>query len=210
MKKIHYLLMVIFLLIFSSITFADSFQNGSFETGPSPGVFVTLSAGDTSITGWTVTQGSIDYIGSYWAASAGSRSIDLNGLYQQGGIEQSFGTTSGQKYIVSFDLAGNFDTGGVDPKKMTVDVALFSGSYSFSKPISWSHTTMGWATYDFEFTAQADSSTLRFISETGPTNDAWGPALDNVRVTSVPEPGILILLGISMMSVAGLRKWWKE
>jgi hypothetical protein len=26
----------------------------------------------------------------------------------------------------------------------------------------------------------------------------------------VPEPGILILLGISMASIAGLRRWWKE
>ncbi len=26
----------------------------------------------------------------------------------------------------------------------------------------------------------------------------------------VPEPGILILLGISMISVAGLRRWWKN
>ena len=32
----------------------------------------------------------------------------------------------------------------------------------------------------------------------------------NVTVTQVPEPGILILLGISMMSVAGLRRLWKE
>ena len=29
-------------------------------------------------------------------------------------------------------------------------------------------------------------------------------------ITSVPEPGILILLCISVMSLAGLRKWWKE
>ena len=26
----------------------------------------------------------------------------------------------------------------------------------------------------------------------------------------VPEPGILILLGISMASIVGLRRWWKE
>jgi len=26
---------------------------------------------------------------------------------------------------------------------------------------------------------------------------------------AVPEPGILILLGLSMMSIAGLRRWWK-
>ena len=32
----------------------------------------------------------------------------------------------------------------------------------------------------------------------------------NEFATQVPEPGILILLGISMMSVAGLRRWWKE
>jgi hypothetical protein len=28
--------------------------------------------------------------------------------------------------------------------------------------------------------------------------------------TPVPEPGILILLGLSMVSIAGLRRWWKE
>ena len=30
------------------------------------------------------------------------------------------------------------------------------------------------------------------------------------NVAKVPEPGILILLGISMMSIAGLRRWWRE
>ena len=28
--------------------------------------------------------------------------------------------------------------------------------------------------------------------------------------TAVPEPGILILLGLSMVSIAGLRRWWKD
>jgi len=28
--------------------------------------------------------------------------------------------------------------------------------------------------------------------------------------TDVPEPGILILLGISMFSLVGLKRWWKE
>ncbi len=37
--------------------------------------------------------------------------------------------------------------------------------------------------------------------------------VDNLQfnpTAAVPEPGILILLGLSMMSVAGLRRWWKE
>ena len=58
---------------------AAPFQNGSFETGPTPGGYVTLSAGDTQITGWTVTGDSVDYIGSYWPAADGSRSLDLSG-----------------------------------------------------------------------------------------------------------------------------------
>jgi choice-of-anchor C domain-containing protein len=209
MKKTHYLLTATILLIFSSIAFADSFQNGSFEIGPDPGGYTTLYAGNTSITGWTVTQGSIDYIGLYWAASAGSRSIDLNGYYAQGGIGQSFDTTINQKYIVSLDLAGNFDQ-GPDPKTMTVYAAVDSGNYSFSQPFSWSHAAMGWETKYFEFTADATTTILRFISTTGATDNAWGPALDNVKVTPVPEPGILILLGISMASVVGLRRWWKD
>jgi len=37
---------------------------------------------------------------------------------------------------------------------------------------------------------------------------AWAVRPGNV--STVPEPGILILLGISIMSVAGLRRWWRE
>jgi len=32
----------------------------------------------------------------------------------------------------------------------------------------------------------------------------------DITNTPVPEPGILILLGISMASIAGLRRWWKD
>jgi hypothetical protein len=42
---------------------------------------------------------------------------------------------------------------------------------------------------------------------------AWNnfpEVLEAPDITAVPEPGILILLGISMASVVGLRRWWKD
>ncbi len=91
---------------------AVSVVNGSFELGTDPGgSFLTVNAGESSITGWTVDSGSVDYIGGYWAASDGLRSIDMNGL-TTGSISQTItGLTIGQQYRVSFDLAGNTDFG---------------------------------------------------------------------------------------------------
>ena len=37
---------------------------------------------------------------------------------------------------------------------------------------------------------------------------AW-PVREGERSVPTPEPGILILLGISMASLAGLKRWWK-
>jgi len=59
---------------------ATLISNGSFELGPDPGTFTTLNGGNTSITGWTVGGSSIDYIGTYWVAADGNRSLDMNGL----------------------------------------------------------------------------------------------------------------------------------
>jgi len=39
---------------------------------------------------------------------------------------------------------------------------------------------------------------------------AISTSVKNEGKVSVPEPGILILLGISMASIIGFKKWWKE
>ena len=65
-------------LAFSGLT------NGSFETGTyvdNGSGFEQLNAGDTSLTGWTVDSGSVDWIGTYWPAQDGSMSIDMSGAY---------------------------------------------------------------------------------------------------------------------------------
>ncbi len=188
---------------------ADLIQNGSFEIGSAPGGHLPLDAGSHAITGWTVVsagskgEDAIDYIGTTWDASHGSRSLDLNGYYNTGGIEQGFNTTVGKTYRVTFDMAGNPDPRPIVKTMQVSAIGTTTQSEDFSFDITGkSRTAMGWETMDWTFTADASYTTLRFMSTvTGAGVDAWGPALDNVRVTPVPGAAILAVAGL------GLARW---
>ncbi|KKS07865.1 hypothetical protein A3K01_03915 [candidate division WWE3 bacterium RIFOXYD1_FULL_43_17] len=184
MKKfIPLFVTVLMLTLFASPVFALG-ENGSFETGTTdPGLYVTLNDGNTSITNWTVTSGSVDYIGTLWPASVGARSIDVSGN-EAGSISQTFTTVIGATYDVTFDMAGNPGVQGLK----TMDVSATGGtvdSYEFNTT-GKSLTDMGWEEMEFTFIATATDTTLTFTST---TVSAYGPALDNVVITEtlVPE-----------------------
>jgi choice-of-anchor C domain-containing protein len=158
-------------------------SNGSFENGiPNTGLFTTLTAPDSaSITNWTVSKGNVDYIDTYWKASDGKMSLDMNGT-EPGAVTQNLVTKPGHMYTVFFDMAGNPDGGTSAPavKTMTVDAGGTPQTYSFD---TTGHTdaSMGWVTKAFLFKATSTSTPLTFTSTTGGTNPSFGPALDNVR-----------------------------
>ncbi len=154
--------------------------NGSFETGTNPGWFSTLGAADsTTIPGWTVQSGTVDYIGTYWTASQGDRSVDLTG-FTPGAVSQTLVTVPGHNYKVTFDLAGN-PAGLPAIKTLNVDAGATPVVYTFDTT-GKTLTDMGWESKTFNFTATSASTTLTFASQ-----DAgfFGPALDNVVVTDV-------------------------
>lgn len=187
---------------------ATPFQNGSFEIAPtlSPGAgFVTLGTGSTAITGWEVYVGTVDYIGTYWEAAQGIRSVDLNGA-STGGIRQVFDTTAGADYRIRFALAGNPD-GPPTTKDVLVQSGAFSQIFSFSIPAGTTHSDMNWAEYSFDFSAGASATTLSFLSTTG--GGFYGPALDDVRVSAVPEPATLSLFGLGLAGAAIRRRFRK-
>jgi len=193
-------------LIVTPVQAANLIQNGSFENGANPGVFQTINAGSTVITGWTVSQGSIDYIGTLWQASNGSRSLDLSGE-NAGGIKQTFNTTVGKTYRVTFDLAGNTFTSPTI-KDMRVSAGGSSADFSFDTT-GKSNSNMGWLSKSWDFTANSTTTTLEF---TGLGNSDAGAALDNVSVIalsspSIPEPSSMLgLLGLGVLGIGSAFK----
>jgi choice-of-anchor C domain-containing protein len=196
-------------LIVTPVQATNLIQNGSFETATvNPGPFLQLNAGSTVITGWTVSQGSIDYIGTYWQASDGGRSLDIHGSWI-GKIEQTFNTTIGATYRVTFDLAGNPNASPII-KDMRVSAGGSSADFSFNTT-GKSNSNMGWLSKSWDFTANSTTTTLEFI---GLGNSALGAALDNVSVialsgpsTSVPEPSSMLgLLGLGVLGIGSALK----
>jgi choice-of-anchor C domain-containing protein len=154
--------------------------NGSFESGTGPGLFTPLTAGDSaSITGWTVSSGTVDYVGTYWQAADGVRSLDLSGS-GAGAVRQTFATTVGTSYRVTFKMSGN-PVGGAGTKTMTADTGgtPIAFSYEVGAVNPPTLADMKWVKKSFLFTAVAVTTTLTFTST---TSGVYGPALDNVRV----------------------------
>ncbi|MCP3979406.1 MAG: choice-of-anchor C family protein [bacterium] len=163
--------------------------NGGFESGPPiPGgtQFVVLIAPDSSIPGWPVTAGSIDYVGpAIWTSSEGVRSLDLSGS-GPGAVSQVLTTVAGTNYTVLFDLAGHRgDAGSVLVARVSaVGLApLASVDYPFDTTGN-TPSNLGWLTRSFSFTADSSSTTLTFTSL---SPQHYGPTLDNVRACSSVE-----------------------
>lgn len=191
---------------------AVTIVNGSFELGEAlpVGGFLTVNAPNNgvAITGWKVSSGSVDYIGTYWQAADGVRSIDLSGTGSnpiEGTISQTItGLTVGNYYRIFFDEAGNPD-GGSGNKVAGVKVGLDSNIFTYPV-LGQTRSNMDWVQQTLTFQAAATSETLSFHSM---TNTPFGAAIDNVSIAAgVPEPSTwaMLLFGFAGLGFAGYRR----
>ncbi len=165
-----------------SALLAQQFHNGSFTEGkyPEGEVLVKIDSKSHILSGWTVTH-DVDWVGSYWPASDGKRSIDLSGEHA-GSISQTFSTKTGVTYRVTFDLAANPD-GAPDVKKMRV-TATGGAAMNYTVAIAGHNkANMGWTAKVYTFRASKAKSKLTFASL---TNTECGPAICHVQVTALP------------------------
>ncbi len=162
-----------------------------------------MQAGSSDLPGWEITGQAIDHLYEpTFEASDGGRSLDLNNL-DSSGVQQTFVTTVAQLYQVAFDMASN--PGGA-PTIKSIEASAAGQSEQFSFDSSGkTFTNMGWLRKEFTFVATSPSTTLH-IRSTSP--GGFGPALDNVVVTAVPEPttGVLALIGATALAAGRCRR----
>ena len=187
------LLSCVFLLAFAATASGAPFQNGNFERGTvanTCNVF-DLPLGSTVIKRWTVSVGTIDWESpppcGWKSPNRGLKnSIDLVGQACVGGIQQTFDTTPGGHYSLSFFLAGNFGNPPVI-KPLAVTVNGVTTNFTFDTT-GKSGSNMGWVRQTIDFVASGSTSTVNFVSDVtasgGPCNA--GAAIAKVRVRSAP------------------------
>jgi choice-of-anchor C domain-containing protein len=152
--------------------------NGSFEDGTEDiGPFLSLDKGSESIKGWQVTRGQIDWVGTYFTAADGKRTIDLLGSPGYGGVAQTFKTKKGTKYTVELKLAA---TPGGGARAIVLEAG--DGKKTFdADPKDSTPDNLNWQKVSWEFTATGDQTTLEiYTTEKG--DDARGPVIDDVSV----------------------------
>ena len=186
------------LLLSSSGSFGQIITNGAFEQAgvgstASFSNFNRLQSGSTSLRGWTIGGVAVDWHSTtnpdfQPSSSFGDKVIDLHidgGDGQTGTLSQTFSTSPGREYELSFDLSGPGVSLGF-PNPRSVNISIGNVQQTFSTPAS-ANTNMQWSRQEVSFTASGDTTTLTFSSA---HNGAgfWGPVLDNVSVVAAPDP----------------------
>lgn len=154
-----------------------------------PQNLITNGSFEGSLNGWSSTQ--INYIAD-WQAADGSALLDMNAESGGGNVSQTFATVPGQTYTVGFALSKN---PGSPTGSETLRVSADGQAQNYTYSEANSTTDMMWSEQSFTFTADDSSATLQ-LAGTDPntvsigifgqiaSNDAWGPAIDEVVVLS--------------------------
>jgi len=191
-------------LLLATSAHANLLVNGSFEDAPN----VAPLGGDGSwnfynasqINGWDGDNLEL-WIGRNPSAYDGDYHAELNAHGQNTGnwsISQTFNTVAGSTYNVFFAYSAR--TGNSNGSSEIFNVSVDNSSWQITD-----HVPGSWKTFSSSFIADDTSATITFASVV-PFSGTMGNFLDDVRVTDVPAPSALALLGLGLLSLRLARK----
>ena len=196
---------------------ANLLTNGSFESGnfiPDANDTMSLLPGATDITGWTVENAALAWIGPSnpfsLSASDGSYFLDLTGYHDNApfaGVQQTIATTIGAQYQLTFDIGSdiNYDSDEGSVSLIPVSILATAGS---SSQLFTTTTPTGinqWESFSYDFTATSASTLISLQGEA--TENVQYIGLDNASVQLIPEPGTLALFaGSGLIVLVGWRR----
>ena len=183
-------------------------SNGNFESPISPNGQQILAGSEPAGFDWHVASGDIELIRTLWQPASGAQSIDLNGL-SPATIYQDFTFAAGGQWVVMFAMSANPDS--PDIKALNVSFGPSGGALTslgnfVLSPGTRTYQDMQWVTQTTPSVNVQDSVVYRLqFTSLNPASN-YGPALDNVQLVQVPEPGTLSLLGVGVILVFRLAR----
>lgn len=193
---------------------ADVLVNGNFSQGtftPDGNGADTLGVGSTTMTGWTVVNGSVswDQSGAFGITTPDSSNyLDLTSYRDAppyGGVEQSLTTTAHGIYQLTF-LLGSASQYGI-PDAITASINGVALS-----PVATSTLTgtNNWETETYSFTATGSSTTLDLIGSFANPHyiGLADVAVVQTGVSAVPEPSTwaMMILGFAGIGFVAFRR----
>jgi len=151
-----------------------------------------------------ITDGTVDLIGNggtFDFLPGNGLYVDLDGSTNDAGIQTADPFALGPgNYALTFDMAGSRRQGSLQDD---VTILVFGNSLTYGTLNLTLPFTQGFVEYTIPFTL-AGADDIRFsFSNAG--SDNQGALLDNVRLSSVPEPATVILFGLAACG-AGIRR----
>lgn len=152
---------------------ADSFSNGSFESG---------------YTGWTTSGNQLIASGSLYAPTDGTDVV----LFNSGNstpnavLSQTFATTTGQTYTVQLDVGVR----AFNKNQQRLQITVQGASTRVNQTVSVTGVGSGtarWTAASYVFTADSSSTTLT-LRDTSATTNSIDLMVDNIRVTAQAAP----------------------
>ncbi len=138
---------------------------------------------------WTVDLGNVGlHVGQFETPLGFGNVVDVNGT-RAGSFYQTVDVVPGKTYTVRFLMSGNWTTSPDRPRSLSLRFGAQRVSWTMSRPVGWSPSSMQWVERTASFTASSRRVAIRFSSDSsGIPNGAVVARVEVSEKAEAPGP----------------------